>query len=122
MSWQSRGVLIPHLIMFLYFMYILMNSMNIMMVVLFLVAQMGVNGYNYSYIPPLLDDSVQLLIQAVNKSFALLCNESCACYNGSVDGSCDNSTSIGHLVSSVLLKTKFEGKSVITQSPVYCNQ
>ena len=73
--------------------------------------------YSYSYIPPLLTDSVQLFTQALNKSIALLCNETSDCLIGSGAGSLDDSVIFGDTLSSLLLEASFEGKSVSM-----CNQ
>ena len=71
------------------------------------------NGSIYPHIPLLLNDSVQLLIQAVEKSAdALLCNQSSAYLNETLVGSCDQSASFGDVLRRVLLESSFEGKSV----------
>ena len=77
---------------------------------------MAQNGYSYPYIPPLLNDSVQLLIQAVEKSTpTLLCNQSSAHLNGSLIGSCEHSNTFGDVLSKMLLESTFEGESVRTE-------
>ena len=71
------------------------------------------NGFIYPHIPPLLYDSVQLLIQAAEKSAgALPCNQSSAYLNETVAGSCDQPASFGDVLSRVLLESSFEGQSV----------
>ena len=64
-------------------------------------------GYSYSYIPPLLNDSIQLLTQAVYESLAFSCDDS-----GSPDSLCNVSASFGDILSTMLLKSNFQGKSV----------
>lgn len=77
-------------------------------IVIFLAVQ---DQQNYSYIGPLLNDSVQLLIQAVSNSIALVCNETSDCLVGS-QGSPSDSGTFGDTLSSMLLEASFEGESV----------
>ena len=68
--------------------------------------------YYYPYIPPLLEDSVHLLIQAVNKSTEL-CSNTSDSVDESLDELCNDTASFSNLVSSVLLETSFEGNTVM---------
>ena len=71
-------------------------------------------GYDYPYIPPLLNDSVQLLTQAVNKSIALLCNGTSDCLTGNQSMWYNDLAIFSNTLSSLLLEASFEGKSVST--------
>ena len=71
------------------------------------------NVYNYSYFAPLVEDSVQLLTQALNGAVAFQYDDSNVHLNGTLDGSCDNAVSFGDLVSTMMLAASFDGKSVM---------